>query len=58
VRRRTQIVHTLTAATATAGPTGLYPTLTRWLDDMVEAMKSRWDEARLAPRVFRAFSPL
>jgi tRNA A-37 threonylcarbamoyl transferase component Bud32 len=58
VRRRTQIVHTLTAATGTAGPTGLYPALTRWLDDLVEAMTSRWDEARLAPRVFRAFAPL
>ncbi|TWF80082.1 hypothetical protein FHX44_116019 [Pseudonocardia hierapolitana] len=51
-------MHTLTAATDTAGPTGLYPALTRWLDDLVEEMKYRWDEARLPPRVFRAFDPL
>jgi hypothetical protein len=55
VRRRTQIVHTLTAATETARPTGRYPALAAWLDNLVDAMKSRWDEALLEPRVFPAF---
>jgi Phosphotransferase enzyme family len=56
-RRRTQIVHTLTAATRTARPTGLFPALTRWLDDLVEAMQTRWDEARREPREFPALAP-
>jgi phosphotransferase family enzyme len=55
LRRRTQIVHTLTAATETARPTGLYPALADWLDTLVDAMKTRWDEARLEPRGFAAF---
>jgi phosphotransferase family enzyme len=57
VRRRTQIVHTLTAATETARTAGLYPALTGWFDDLVDAMKTRWDEARLEPRRFAAFLP-
>jgi Phosphotransferase enzyme family len=57
VRRRTQIVHTLTAATETARPTGLYPALAEWLDNLVDAMKTRWDEALLQPRGFPAFKP-
>jgi hypothetical protein len=57
VRRRTQIVHTLTSATETARPTGLYPALTGWLDELVDAMRTRWDEARLEPREFTAFTP-
>jgi Phosphotransferase enzyme family len=56
VRRRTQIVHTLTAATETTRPTGLYPALTDWLDSLVDAMKTRWEEARLEPRGFPAFN--
>jgi hypothetical protein len=57
VRRRTQIVHTLTAATETARPTGLYPALAEWLDNLVDAMKTRWEEALLEPRGFPAFKP-
>jgi aminoglycoside phosphotransferase (APT) family kinase protein len=57
VRRRTQIVHTLTAAIETARPTGRYPALAAWLDNLVDAMKSRWDEALLEPRAFPAFKP-
>lgn len=56
VRRRTQIVHTLTSATETARPTGLFPALTNWFDRLVEAMKIRWGEARLEPREFTAFN--
>jgi hypothetical protein len=52
VRRRTQIVHTLTSAIETAEPTGRYPALTAWLGDLVDEMKTRWDEARLEPRGF------
>lgn len=52
VRRRTQIVHTLTSAIETAEATGQFPALTAWLGDLVDAMTSRWDEARLEPRGF------
>jgi Phosphotransferase enzyme family len=52
VRRRTQIVHTLTSAIGTAEPTGHFPALTAWLGDLVDGMKARWYEARLEPRGF------
>jgi hypothetical protein len=58
VRRRTQIVHTLTSAVETAEPTGLFPALTGWFDELVQAMTTRWDEARLEPRAFPATDPL
>lgn len=53
VRRRTQIVHTLTAATETAKPTGVFPTLTDWFDNLVEVMKAggtRLDSNRASSR--------
>jgi hypothetical protein len=56
VRRRTQIVQTLTAANRTALITRSFPALTRWFAVLVEAMQERWEEARLEPRKFPVFS--
>jgi hypothetical protein len=56
VRRRTQIVQTLTSANETALRTRSFPALTAWFNVLVEEMKSRWDEARLEPRKFPVFS--
>jgi Phosphotransferase enzyme family len=58
VRRRTQIVHTLTSTVASVAPTGMFPALTAWFGDLVDEMKARWREARLDPRTFTAFAPL
>lgn len=56
VRRRTQIVQTLTAANETAFRTGSFPALTAWFQALIDEMKNRWDEARLEPRKFPVFS--
>jgi hypothetical protein len=53
LRRRTQIVQTLTSAASSARP--IYPVLSAWFDQLAGAMRLRWDEARQAPRTFRAF---
>jgi hypothetical protein len=57
VRRRTQSAHTLTSAIETARPTGLFPALTDWFDDLVNVMMTRWAEAQLQPQEFTAFTP-
>ncbi|MEV0282781.1 hypothetical protein AB0H36_01550 [Kribbella sp. NPDC050820] len=53
VRRRTQIVQTLTSAAATAVP--FYPALGRWFEELTGSMQLRWEEARRPPRGFQAF---
>jgi len=53
LRRRTQIVQTLTSAAATA--MAVYPALSRWFEDLAGTMQLRWDEARRPPRGFQAF---
>jgi hypothetical protein len=53
IRRRTQIVQTLTSAAATAMP--VYPVLSRWFEDLAGTMQLRWEEARQPPRGFQAF---
>ncbi|TDW17793.1 phosphotransferase family protein [Kribbella kalugense] len=52
LRRRTQIVQTITSAAASS-PT--YPTLSAWFETLADAMRHRWDEARQPPRTFQAF---
>jgi hypothetical protein len=54
VRRRTQIVQTLTSAAATA--IAVYPALSTWFEQLAGAMQLRWEEARQPPRGFQAFS--
>lgn len=54
VRRRTQIVQTLESA-AEASTVG-YPILGAWFAELADAMRLRWEEARLPPRTFRCFS--
>ncbi|WP_433163432.1 phosphotransferase family protein [Kribbella sp. CA-247076] len=53
LRRRTQIVHTLTAAAACMR--AVYPNLSSWLDQLSDAMRLRWAEARQPPRTFQGF---
>lgn len=53
VRRRTQIVQTLTSAAASA--MSVYPALATWFEQMAAAMQLRWQEARQPPRTFQAF---
>lgn len=53
VRRRTQIVQTLTSAAASMRST--YPRLANWFEELVDVMQLRWEEARLPPRQFPAF---
>jgi Ser/Thr protein kinase RdoA (MazF antagonist) len=54
VRRRTQIVQTLESAAESSGTT--YPVLSAWFEELAGATRLRWEEARLPPREFRAFS--
>ncbi len=35
---------------------GLFPELVAWFTEVVEAMRSRWQEATLPPPLFPAFS--
>lgn len=53
LRRRTQIVQTLTSAAASA--MAVYPALSTWFNSLAAAMQLRWDEARQPPRGFQAF---
>ena len=54
VRRRTQIVQTLESAADASGL--VYPVLGAWFAESADAMRLRWEEARLPPRTFRCFS--
>lgn len=56
VRRRTQIVQTLTAAAEIAVQARRFEALARWFLALAAEMRERWDEARQPPRMFRAFA--
>lgn len=56
LRRRTQIVQTLTSFAEIAARAERYPSLARWCLVLVDEMRDRWEEARQPPRCFRAFS--
>ncbi|MEU4606812.1 phosphotransferase [Kribbella sp. NPDC023972] len=53
VRRRTQIVQTLTSAAVSA--MAVYPRLCTWFEELAGAMQLRWEETRQPPRGFQAF---
>jgi hypothetical protein len=54
LRRRTQIVQTLTSAATTATP--VYPNLTRWFTQLTGTMQLRWSESRQPPQHFPAYT--
>ncbi|WP_460523064.1 phosphotransferase [Flindersiella endophytica] len=55
VRRRTQIVQTLTSFAEIALRAGCFEALARWFLAVVEEMRERWTEARQPPREFPAY---
>lgn len=56
VRRRTQIVQTLSSFVETAVRAGRFETLAAWFAELVEQMRRRWPEARQPPRGFPAYA--
>lgn len=56
LRRRTQIVQTLTSFADTAIRAGRYEGLARWFVAIADEMRERWAEARQPPRTFPAFT--
>lgn len=56
VRRRTQIVQTITSFAEIAIRARCYEALAHWFLALADEMRERWDEARQPPRVFRAFA--
>jgi hypothetical protein len=56
LRRRTQIVQTLTSFAEIAARAGRYEALARWFVAVADEMRERWAEARQPPRTFPAFT--
>lgn len=56
LRRRTQIVQTLTSFAQIALQARCFESLAHWFLALADEMRERWDEARQPPRVFRAFT--
>ncbi|GAB3758222.1 hypothetical protein [Microlunatus parietis] len=56
LRRRTQIVQTLTSCAEIASRAGCYRALAGWFLAIADAMRERWDNARQPPRTFPAFA--
>ena len=56
LRRRTQIVQTLTSFAEIAVRAKRFEALAHWFLALAEEMRERWDEARQPPRVFRPFA--
>lgn len=56
LRRRTQIVQTLTSFAEIAARAGRYEALARWFVAVADEMRERWAEARQSPRTFPAFT--
>jgi aminoglycoside phosphotransferase (APT) family kinase protein len=55
LRRRVQMVSTIEVGVDAARNVDAFPELTRWLADVVDAMRDRWSEAREAPPLYPAF---
>lgn len=56
LRRRSQIVQTITSCVATADQSNSFPALMAWLISVTEEMRKRWPEANAEPRQFPAFT--
>ncbi len=56
LRRRTQIVQTLTSFAGIALQARCYEALAHWFLALADEMREHWDEARQPPRTFPAFT--